>query len=44
MAIEGGLGAGYCVTEGVEAYVNANVAKGDNYRNVSGNIGIKYLF
>jgi hypothetical protein len=44
MSIEGDLGAGYEVTEGLQVYATANIVRADNYRDISGNIGVKYLF
>jgi len=44
VSIEGDLAVGYYIKEGLNIYANANVVRADNYRSLSGNIGIHIHF
>jgi hypothetical protein len=44
ISIEENLAAGYYIKEGLDIYANANIAKADNYRSLSGNIGVNIRF
>ena len=44
VSIEGDLAVGYYIKKGLDIYANANVVRADNYRSLSGNIGVHIRF
>jgi hypothetical protein len=44
IGIEGEIGGAHCMSERMKIYVSGNAEGGSKYRNLYGNIGLKYSF